>query len=65
MATLVQKNKTRLEKLYDLEAKIRFEQLGEQDFEYRDHLETLRLRVLAEIKLEMLKHKNQTSENGV
>lgn len=43
---------SRLAKLYKLEEQIRYEQLGEEDFEYREHLEALRLRVLAEIKLE-------------
>lgn len=43
---------SRLEKLAKFEEKIRLEQMGEQDFEYRDHLECIRLRVLAEMKLE-------------
>lgn len=46
------KELSRLQKLTKLEEKIRLEQLGEEDFEYRDHLECLRLRVLAEMKLE-------------
>ena len=46
---------TRLEKLIHLEGWIREKELGESDFEYRDHLKSLRLRVIAEIKLENAK----------
>lgn len=52
MTTTAKKEPTRLEKLIALAERIRLEEIGERDFEYRDHLKALRLRVLAEIKLE-------------
>lgn len=55
MTTSSQKPMTRLQKLVRLEQEIHNKQLGERDFEYRDHLESLRLRVEAEIKLEQAK----------
>jgi len=55
MTTSTKKAPSRLQKLVLLEREIHQRQLGERDFEYRDHLESLRLRVEAEIKLEQVR----------
>lgn len=43
--------RSRLKKLYQLNDKIRYEMLGESDTEYKEELERLRDKVLAEIEV--------------
>jgi hypothetical protein len=63
--TIQQKRKpTRLQELVVLEDRFRDLQIGESDFEYRNFLETLRLRTLAEIKLEQQRLNQNTQVAG-
>ena len=63
--TIQQKKKpTRLQELVVLERKFHDLQVGEHDFEYRSFLETLRLRTLAEIKLEQQRAGQNTQVAG-